>query len=995
MAARRGPATGVFTIDPGLPFVDALAHGLLAEAGDDPLALADVRVLLPTRRACRALHEAFLRRSAGRPLLLPAMQPLGEVDEDELVLDETPGLDVPELPPAISHLRRLLLLTRLILVWESGAVAADQAARYARELARLIDQVQTEGLSFEGLARLVPEDYALHWQRTLAFLRIVTERWPDVLASEGRLDPADRRNRLLEARAEAWRRSPPTQRIVAAGSTGSIPATARLLEVVARLPRGAVVLPGLDREMDERTRAAAAAAETHPQFGMLRLLERLGLSPEEVADWPAPGMTPASSATRRRLVAEALRPAETTEAWRSLPPVPKEAFGGVVRIDCPGEAEEAGVIALVLRRALEGGDGRTAALVTPDRRLARRVAAELRRWNVEVDDSAGVPLSETPPGIFFRLVAEMVAARFAPVALLAALKHPFAAAGESPGRFRAAVRALERVALRGPRPAPGLASLRRVIRKSDASEAERARALAVIGALEDRLRPFVRAMRARRRRLGALVEAHIAAAEALAATAEESGAERLWAGEAGEALAAFFLEAREAAEDLPAIEPDVYPQLLATMMGGYVVRPRYGRHPRLHIWGPLEARLQHADLVVLGGLNEGTWPREVRADPWLSRPMQRAFGLPLPERRVGLAAHDFAQSLAAAEVVLTRAEKVDGTPTVPSRWLMRLDAVLRAVGLEDALAPADPWLGWQRALARPDRFERVAPPAPRPPVAARPRQLSVTRIETWMRDPYSIYARYVLGLAPLDPLDADPGAAERGQFIHEALDRFQRAFPKELPEDALSRLLEFGRRAFGGMIDRPAVASFWWPRFERIARWFVEHERDRRVVLVESASERHGRLVIEGPAGPFVLTAVADRIDRLLDGGYAIVDYKTGAVPSKKQVEAGHAPQLPLEAVIAAEGGFEGLAPGSVRSLELWRLSGAEPPGERAMLIEERVAELAARARAALADLVAAFDDPRTPYHAVPDPARAPRFNDYEHLARLREWSASNGGAAE
>ncbi|MCG8598516.1 MAG: PD-(D/E)XK nuclease family protein, partial [Verrucomicrobiales bacterium] len=358
--------------------------------------------------------------------------------------------------------------------------------------------------------------------------------------------------------------------------------------------------------------------------------------------------------------------------------------------------------------------------------------------------------------------------------------------------------------------------------------------------------------------------------------------------------------------------PATYAALMDALMAGRTVRPRFGRHPRLAILGLLEARLQHADLVVLGGLNEGVWPADPAPDPWMSRPMRERFGLPLPERRIGLAAHDFAQLACASEVVLTRAQKSDGTPTVPSRWLLRLETVLQGCGLGEAFAPDTAWLGLQRGLAAVDAHRPMAAPAPTPPVEARPRRLSVTRIETWIRDPYGIYAREVLGLRPLDPLEADPGAADRGTIIHQALDDFQRAHPDSLPDDALARLLALGRAAFGPTLARPAVRAFWWPRFERIAAWFVKQEAGRRAAVTATATEVHGRIEIAGPAGPFTLTATADRIDRFADGGLSIVDYKTGAAPSDKQVWAGYAPQLPLEAVIAGQGGFEGVTPGPV-----------------------------------------------------------------------------------
>ena len=875
------------------------------------------------------------------------------------------------MPPAISGTRRQMLLTRLVLALKSGDTTPDQAARLAAELARLLDRVATERVGFDRLADLVPDELADHWRITLKFMTILTERWPAVLEAEGCIEPADRRNRLLEAQARAWRLAPPPGPVVAAGSTGTVPATADLLDVVCRLPDGAVVLPGLDR--DRGADDWAALEPTHPQYAMARLLERLGAEPGDVEDWPAPGV-PATALARACVVNRALSPA-------GVPAIsPGPALDGVIRIDCPGAGEEAGVIALIMRQCLED-EGRTAALITPDRGLARRVAAELGRWGIDIDDSAGTPLARTAPGSFLRLSARMAEAGLAPVPLLAALKHPLAAGGMAPAAFRALVRRLERAALRGPRPGPGMGGLGAALKTKDK------KALApLLEALDGASGSFIRALGRKRTPLRHLLVAHVEMAEALATSDTEEGAARLWAGEAGAEAAAFVAEVAEQAGALDPVGGAAYAALLDVLMAGRAVRPRFPKHARLHIWGLLEARLQHADTIVMGGLNEGTWPPEAAASPWMSRTMLSEFGLPEPERRIGLAAHDFTQAFSAPRVVLTRSAKAGGTPTVPSRWLLRLD------NLGPAAVPKrdSEWLHWQGLLDTPAAIRAAPPPAPRPPLEARPRRLSVTQVETWMRDPYGIYARHVLGLKALDPIDADPGAADYGTLIHRALDEFLGAVDGPLPEDALDLLLHSGRKTFGRLLDRPGVWAFWWPRFERIAEWIVPVERRRREFVRASAGEAAGSLTLDGPAGPFVLTARADRLDLLDDGTITVIDYKTGAPPSPAEVAAGFAPQLPLEAAIAEVGGFEGVPAAAVSALEYWRLRGGNVGGE----IKSAGADVPALIKHAvegLGRLIAAFDAGDTPYEARPRPDQAPRFSDYEHLARVKEWSVAGG----
>ncbi len=991
----RRPSPSVFTIPGGRPFLDDLAVGILELYGDDPMALGRVTVLLPTRRACFALGDAFLRQRGGRPLLAPAMRAIGDIDEDELVVagpwPEESGEDL-RLPPPVPPLRRQLLLARLVLEMDRRRAAGPaatgppmdeaRAAHLAAELGRLLDQVQIERLSFEALASLAPDDYAAHWQVTLDFLKILTEHWPRLLAAEGLIDAVDRRNRLIAAQTDAWHARRPVTPVIAAGSTGSIPATAELLAVVAGLPVGAVVLPALDTELDAE--AWAAVDPPHPQFGLKQLLERLNVAREDVRRWSQSAASASEpQSPRASLLSTALRPAAAAPAWRT--DIAAEASAGLGWIDCPGPREEAVTIALLMREVLET-PGHTAALITPDRALARRVAVELKRWRVDIDDSGGTPLARTPPGAFLRATAALCDEGAAPIPLLAALKHPLAAGGFAPGVFRAMVRQLERAILHGPRPARGLRGLRAAWQARS-----RAAEMPVLGrwleAFEAAATPFAQALAAPTTTLDALLKAHLALAEFLAASDAEPGAARLWAGEAGEVAADFVDELGRASGSIPRLRGSAYRGLFDEVMVPWVVRPRYGRHPRLHIWGPLEARLQQAYLLILGGLNEGAWPTAPPADPWMSRPMREAMGLPPPDRRIGLAAHDFFSAACAPRVIFTRAEKVDGTPTVPSRWLLRLETLLGPRRLRAIKESGQRLAAWHRALDLPPRVQTIAPPAPRPPVSARPRRLRATEIEKWMRDPYAIYARRILGLEVLAPLDQEPGAAERGIFVHAALDTFVRRWPQELPPDALDQLLEIGREILGSARNQPGIAAFWWPRFERLAKALIAAETERRGGLRSILSECEGRLSLGGPAGPFTISAKADRIESRGDGTVALIDYKTGSVPQQNAVTAGLSPQLPIEAVIAGAGGFDGLVAAPVAELAYWRLTGSYPPAEFKPLLHD-AEELRREAALGLNALIEAFDDETTPYLAVPRPDHAPRYNDYEHLERTREWTA-------
>ncbi len=960
----------LFTIPAERPFLPSLAAHLLRLPAD---ALADHLILLPSRRACLELRDTFLRLSPAPALLLPRLQPVGEVDLADLPL---PLLAEDEAsPPAIDPLRRRLLLARLVKA--KAAMPDEQAIRLATSLAELLDLIQTERADLTKLEALLPADLAEHWQEVVTFLGILNRVWPDLLAAEGAVDPAEWRNTRLAAAAQTLRTQPPTDPVIAAGITGTVPAVADLLAAVLQLDRGVVVLPGFDPSIEPAT--FEKLGPTHPFFAMRRFLAQVERSAADIALWPDPA-PPRAPTPRRELLAEIMRPAATAEAWQQLPPPADEAFSGIAVAECESHAQEALLVALKLREALET-PGRTAAIVTPDRQLARRVAAELARFGVTVDDSAGTPLDQTPPGSLFLLTAHALLGDGGPVPLLSALKHPLARGGLAPGGLRRLARRLERLVLRGPRRGRGLAALRAALVERARPDTE-----ALIAWLDRFAAATSPLLAADQTDLSNLVAAHIALVEWLAADEAGDPAE-LWAKETGEATRDFLVRLMAAGDGEPAPPANAYPAVLAVLMGGEAVRPRGRSHPRLMILGQLEARLVEADTVLVAGLNEGTWPRTTEPGPWLNRHLRQALGLPPVEFQIGIAAHDLLMSATASEVLLTRSAKDSkGSPTVPSRWLQRLDTVTRALHRRDRLELEPSWLAWAKRLDEPRGPVRPCPPpAPCPPAAARPKDLWVTEIETLMRDPYSVYAKRILGLRELDPLDADPGVREQGAIIHDVLERFVRDFPSELPPEPEATLILLGLDAFKSVADQPEMRALWWPRFKRIAKWFIEAESERRGRIRRIAAESEGALRL-GPDGSFTIRARADRLELRLSGGLGIADYKTGTLPSLADIKAGVSPQLPLEAAIAESGGFAGLT-GAIEALEHWPLkAGPKPTPIKPVARLDELEALIEAAREGVTRLLAAFADPKTPFFAVPRPEIAPRYSAYEHLARIKEW---------
>lgn len=980
-------ALNLYAIPPHVPFLDALARGWLDRAGPDPLSVSRGLILLPTRRAARSLADAFLRVTDGKPLLLPRIMALGGLDEAPLALDGALAV-----PPAVEPMQRLAALTRLVLAMNGAGGAptsADRAWALAAELAALMDEAERAEIDLATrLPDAVDPSYAAHWAETLRFLHIVTTAWPEWLAANGLTNPAQRLVALLDAQATAWASSPPTEPVLVAGTTAGIPAVARLLRLVAHLPCGEVVLPALDRDMTEDE--WGVVDESHAQGGLAALLASMGATRDDVRPWPAavPSAVPAG---RFSTLSRALLPARGMVRWQLPAPAVLEGLTRLVTTDQQHEAE---AIALVLRDGLEVPGSRVA-LITPDRTLAGRVAAALARHGVVADDSAGEPLAETPPAVFLRLLARAIAEDLAPVPLLSLLKHPLAAGGLPPPTFRAGARAMEIACLRGPRPEPGLPGLRRAVARAGLMETD-----AFLSGLEACLEPVLRFATAAAAPPADALRALLDAGERLAATDSEPGSERLWSGEEGAALAERLSSVLTALPLLPDQRRGVLPGLFDAVLEGATVRGRRalrGRdgieHPRVFIWGLLEARLQFVDRIVLGGLVEGIWPPRTEPGPWLSRPMRTTVGLPSPEEAVGLAAHDFLSTLCAApEVVLSCPTRRDGAPAVPARWLTRLEMMLAGQG--GAMLASHPAGEWARAMDLPAGPPApVRPPRPSPAVSLRPRRLSVTEIETWLRDPYAIYARHVLKLQKLRPLDEETDAADYGMLVHHGLNRFLKSQGAAWPPDARDRLRVAMASAMAEARLRPALAAWWTPRLERIADWVAETEIVRRAddPLDVVFSEAPGRLLLNRPGGAFTLSGRADRIERRRDGTLSILDYKTGQPPTQTDVDRGLAPQLLLEAAMVEAGAFGADVQGHVAALVYWHLTGGFEAGQVRALFKDNptgIPDAAAAALDSLCKLIDAFDAGQ-PYLSHPTPDWAPRFADYAQLARVAEWSAA------
>lgn len=1051
----------VFNIPSSAPFlrtlITALVDGRLVdgfEARTRPERLATATLYLPTRRAGRMARDVFLDVLGSDAVLLPRIVALGNIDEDELAFAEAAsesGITSLDTSPALEGLSRRLLLAQLIAAWAKRlkpddplqaplvVVGPASTLALADDLARLMDDMVTRKVEWASLDGLVPDALDQYWQLTLQFLNIAKDVWPGILAAYGRIESAARRDLLIEAEAArltAHHEGP----VIAAGSTGSMPTTAKFLHAIAHLPQGVVVLPGLDTDLDDAAWKLiggtpdaqgnpTSPSSNHPQFALHALLEKLGIERHDVEQLGA-----AAPLGRELLMSEAMRPSNATSHWyqRLLQPdVSQKISDGMQKLAVIAAANpemEALAIAVAMREARE--QNISAALVTPDRALARRVMAALGRWHLVFDDSGGDGLMDTPAGIFARLAAEAATEGLEPATLLSLLKHPLFRLDAAHGAWKRAIETLELALLRGTRPEAGSGGLTRdFIRfREELAKLKRGEAAALhaseprarldddeldqvfqlIAQLQAALSPLESIDPLKPMDFSDVARRHRDVIRSL--SRDDSKLEVVFEGPSGSTLLKAFDELLDADEDKAAssgllLSLRDYPEVFHTALADRIVRRPEVAEAQLRIYGPLEARLTQCDRVILGGLVEGIWPPSPRIDPWLSRPMRYQLGLDLPERRIGLSAHDFAQLLGADDVILSHAAKVGGAPAVASRFLHRLEAVAGEARWNAAMAAGEKYIRFAEELDRPEKVEPIAQPAPKPPRDARPLKLSVTAIEDWLRDPYTIYAKHILRLAPLDPVDMPLSAADRGSAIHSSLGEFTQAHNSTLPDDPARVLRSIGARHFAPLMTRPEARALWWPRYLRIASWFANWEIERRLNVASIDAEVHGEIHIplDGKR-TFVLSARADRIERRTDRTFAILDYKTGQPPTGKQVRMGLSPQLTLEAAILRGGGFENIpANSSVSELMYVKLSGNNPPGEPKLLELKRDRNEEALFPDAAADealkkleaLIRRFEDEATAYTSLNLSMWSNRYGSYDDLARIKEWSAAGSAGGD
>ena len=988
----------VYTIPGDAPFLDVLSKAILqgfpyTDKSAKPLSLASWTILVPTRRAARELQDMLLMESGKTALVLPQIKPIGDLDEDVI---EAQGPHA-SLPDAITDIGREFALMALIDDWarenpqlrlaQELANAPQQVQSLAASLAELIDVVETEEISLDRLPEAYLIDLAIHREAILSLFDLVSKKFPALLMAENLMGAKARRSRLIRMEATWLAENLAPGPIIAAGSTGTIPATRELLKAISNLENGAVILPGLDLGMDEKS--WAAVSPQHPQFAMKQLIDAIGVERHEVMPLGA------DSADRAWLASEIMRPSDVSDGWQQALAGQgkriKQALAHVSLVEARDKNDEASIIALMMRQNLERPQGNLA-LVTPDRDLARRVKANLSRWNISVDDSAGEPLSRFGAASLLVLLMDAAEANFSASSLQSLFSHHLATFGFEREQFSASAQHIGVALFRSSPMVHGLEGLLPSFERTFASSTNESHLHPLVARLNDGDWRDMRSCLSRVMEILSPLSLHSVASfashlDALISAAEKIAGDGLWDGAGAEQLQILRETLRQESFRCPPCSFARAGAAVRLHLQKIPVRESKDSGTRLSILGLLEARLIHPQTIILGGLNEGSWPRQPDPGPWLNRPMRDHFGMQQPERNIGQSAHDFVQAFGADRVFLTWARR-DGTdPAIASRWILRLQTILKAVDHKPEKLQREPWQDWAAMLGQ-EGNKRPAPigkPQPRPPVEARPKRISVSRVETLIRDPYAIYADSVLKLKPLPSIAADPDAALRGTLFHKAIGDFFMLYPKALPNDAVEKFITLGDDIFRPFRSDPEIMGFWWTRFQRLATWIVENEVSLRGDLEQAVAEVKGSLQLKIGGTEFMVSARADWIDILSDGTARIVDFKTGAIPSAKKMQAGFSPQLTLEAAMLELGAFEHLGKHETRELTYIRITGGIPPGELKS-VDISPMDTARRHLASLVSLLGEYQNPALAYLPRYAIENVEAICDYDHLSRYREW---------
>lgn len=932
----------IFTVPAGYSIATLAAQHFMAS-----VARADwsrTVMLVPNRRSCQVMRQALLAELKVEAALLPCILPLAEVGNELITLIGSAALELLDsIPPAMDVAQHRYLLASYVEAFERGRMGGstlEHTLALTDSLLELQERAARHGITLtqQNIRPLLHADFAEHWKQSLEFLAILTDHWPAIEEESGFTTTAAREVRLMEALATHWQQSPADYPVFAIGSSASQPATATLLTTIAELPQGAVILPGIDPSIALEDWHAVTAG--HPLFHLKQFLDRWPLMPAQIT-----ALAPATP----NLWLEALAPAEIIPHWRTRPMPRHEALH---LIPCAHAEEEARVISLLLRERLEE-QGAQIALITPDEGLMTRVAKQMQRYGIRIDRMSSGTLANTETGSLWANLTSCLSAPESPMLLRQLLHHPLLAfAPELLAGLEAGWHGINRTRCgQLPRHAAALAS-----HLQYASLKNFVQQLADAAGKEQPASAWVQ---------------HVTTLLSLINTSQN--------GEGAEAVEA-ELGRISYADRFGPLSAHSFRALITERLATPRRDIGLRTHPRIHLLTPVEARLQHFDRVILANMQDSIWPGLSPANPWLNLAAEKALGLPTPEEKISLMAHDVLMLGSGRDVFLTYPKRAGGSPVSRSRFIERIVTLLAAHGINEKAITSEHYVRWA-AMRHVADYAPEPAAMPKPAREQRPRRLKVTSIEKLFTDPYAIYAEYVLGLAALKDIDATPEPSDFGNLAHKAAERLAKHWDEKGQSATQAELEAIAQTSLRELSERPNIDIFWRRRLVDGLRFIDTEEAKRRAQLTSVTCED----TIEGAI------ALADgesltlhgRIDRVeyAASGTRIIDHKTGDIASEKDIRSGKAPQLLAYALLMR------LHEEAVETVEYWALP------KRGEIGEVRSVQPDAEEMAALkANLCAAFEQMldanipllAKPFIGTPDQKLG---TDYDGISRYDEWA--------
>ena len=969
----------VFGIPLGSDYPREFVNGLTQRYADrPPHEIARINVIVNTARMRSRLVEIF---SEQKSVLLPRLHLIGDLKNfahGDFAAYETNTL---------GEKFELIRLVSGLLNAQPNFAPKSSLFSLSDSLQSLMNEIVEEGVSANDLIELNVQDQSGHWRNALEFLKIIFGYLDNQNGQIAASSLKDQKDKLTKN----WSNNPILDPVYVLGSTGSRKPTLDLMAAVCNLPKGHIILPGFDFDAPQSMWShllSDRASEDHPQYRLAKVVETCGTQPKDVANWT----TATINTDRSSLISLSLRPAPVTDSWmREGPKLANliQATEDITLLEATSKRQEALAIALRLRKAID--DGITATLITPDREISRYVSSIMTRWDITPDDSAGIPLSLTPVGRFLRETATLLSDNVKTSQIFAILKHPLCHNGNNRGEHLRLTRDLELFLRKD-----GIVSLTPDLMK-EWSEKQSSQLAAQW--TDWFLQCFVNLLEPGVQSFATWLQKHIALSDNIANGSDDTnaGEKQFWQGASGAPIRQIIDRLNETNETTLKCELRDYIGIFKGLLAQDSLRETTTTHPRVLIWGTLEARVQGADLYILSGLNEGTWPEIGDSDPWLNRQMRKDAGLRVPERKIGLSAHDYQQLICQKNVWITRSIRSNDAETVPSRWVNRLLNLLNGlpnqqgpIALEHMRKRGANWLELSESVdnALNDEFSKsTMRPAPCPPLSARPKSLAVTDIRTLIRDPYSIYAKHILRLRRLNPLNAIPDARMRGTIVHEVLENYFHEWPNLSENQRRERFAEILEANLHRSVPWPSTQVFWRNRLDNVTNWLIDGEIERRKTAQPIGFEASGRLEI--PDLNFSVRAIADRIDQRSDGSLVIYDYKTGAAPTERQ-QLFFDKQLYLLALLAEQSGFKNIEPNAVYSAAFIGL-GTPPKVVKMPSEKERIDTAYQKLR----QLISRYQETDQGYTARRALFKSDDFSDYDHLSRYGEWDVSHPAKKE